>query len=85
MEILNSPIFGVVISIDTFETGLYLYKKFKLAIFNPFVISITLIIIILFKLNIPLEVYNKGGNIISFFLGPATVILAVPLYKQFKI
>lgn len=34
--------------------------------------------------DIEYEVYNRGGSIISFFLGPATVILAVPLYKQIE-
>jgi len=84
IETLNSPIFGIVISIVTFEIGLYLYKKFKLPIFNPFIISVILIIIFLLKFKIPLEAYSKGGNFISFFLSPATVVLAVPLYKQFE-
>lgn len=85
IEILNTPLFGVVISIIAFEIGLYIYRKTKIAIFNPLLISITLIITFLLKTNISLEVYNKGGSLISFFLGPATVILAVPLYKEFKI
>lgn len=85
IEILNTPLFGVIISIMAFEIGLYIYRKTKIAIFNPLLISIPLIVIFLLKFNISLEVYNKGGGLISFFLGPATVILAVPLYKQFKI
>ncbi len=32
--------------------------------------------------DVDMEHYNKGGDMISFFLGPATVALAVPLYKQ---
>ncbi|SHK44552.1 LrgB family protein [Paramaledivibacter caminithermalis] len=85
MEILSTPIFGVIISIVTFEIGLYMYRKTKIAIFNPLLISMILIIAFLLKFNISLEAYNKGGELISFFLGPATVILAVPLYKQFNI
>ncbi|WP_432403531.1 LrgB family protein [Wukongibacter sp. M2B1] len=85
IEILNTPLFGVIISIVAFEIGLYIYRKTKIAVFNPLLISIGLIVTFLLKFNISLDTYNSGGSLISFFLGPATVILAVPLYKQFKI
>ena len=32
--------------------------------------------------GIPYESYKHGGDLIVFFLGPATVALGVPLYKQ---
>ncbi|GLI58193.1 membrane protein [Propionigenium maris DSM 9537] len=32
--------------------------------------------------KIPLESYESGSKMLSLFLGPVTVILAVPLYKQ---
>ncbi|GAA0182245.1 LrgB family protein [Clostridium sediminicola] len=85
MDILNTPLFGVIISIITFEIGLLISKKTKSAIFNPLLISIILVILILLKFDISLKVYNKGGSLIAFFLTPATVILAVPLYKKFAI
>lgn len=84
-EIISTPLFGITISLLTYEIGLYLNKKTKLAIFNPLFISQTLIIIILLTTNISLEDYNKGGQFISFFLTPATVVLAVPLYKKIKV
>lgn len=34
--------------------------------------------------DIPYEAYSAGGDIITFFLGPATVALAVPFYKNFQ-
>lgn len=84
-EIFNSPLFGVVITLVTFEFGTYVYNKTKMPIFNPLLISQTLIILFLLKFNISVEAYNKGGQIISFFLAPATVILAVPLYRKIKL
>ncbi len=85
LSILNTPLFGILISIIAFELGLFIYKKIRISILNPLLLSILFIIFILLKFNISLDVYNKGGNLISFFLGPATVILAVPLYKQFNL
>lgn len=31
------------------------------------------------------EAYNKGGEYLSYFLTPATVCLAIPLYKQLEL
>jgi len=83
-ELVDTPFFGIIISIAAYELGLILYRKTKLSILNPLLISIALVMAFLAKFNISLDSYNKGGDIISIFLGPATVILAVPLYKQFE-
>ena len=84
-ELLNTPLFGITISLLTFEFGTYLYNKTKIAVFNPLFISQSLIILFMLKFNISVEAYNKGGQLISFFLAPATVILAVPLYRKFEL
>ncbi len=82
--LIDTQIFGVIISILAYEVGLLIYRKTKIPIFNPLFISIILVISVLLIFGIDLETYNKGGSMISFFLGPATVILAVPLYKQLE-
>jgi predicted murein hydrolase (TIGR00659 family) len=48
-------------------------------------IGILLIILFLKTFNIDVSNYNKGGDLISFFLSPATVVLAVPLYKKIEL
>lgn len=84
-SLLYSPNFGIVLSIGAYLIGLFIYKKTKLPIFNPLLITTIIIIAILEGFEIPIEAYNKGGDLIKYFLGPATVILAVPLYKQFDL
>lgn len=84
-EIIYSPLFGILISLIAFEIGCLIYIKTKLAFCNPLLISIILIILFLLKFNISLDAYNNGGKFISFFLGPSTVILAVPLYKKINL
>lgn len=79
---IETPYFGILISIIAFEIGLYIYKKTKIPLFHPLLISITLIILTLSIFDINLSSYEKGGNIISLFLGPVTVTLAIPLYRQ---
>ena len=80
--IIENMFFGIVISLIAFELGKIIYNKTKLPIFNPLLTSIIIVIVILKIFNIDFELYNKGGQFINMFLGPATVILAVPLYKQ---
>ena len=84
-DVLSSPMFGILASIAAYEIGLFIYRKTRLPIFNPLLISIVLLIVILKAFNIELEAYNIGGKFISFFLAPATVILAVPLYNKLDI
>jgi predicted murein hydrolase (TIGR00659 family) len=81
-EFLNTPLFGIVISIIAFQIGVWINKKTKLSICNPLIIAIILVIVFLISFDIDYDTYNIGGSMISFLLGPATVILAVPLYKQ---
>lgn len=84
IKFLDTPLFGILISILAFEIGIFINKKTRLSILNPIVIAEVLIIVFMIVFNIDYEAYNKGGSIISFFLGPATVVLAVPLYKQIE-
>jgi len=81
-ELIKSPIFGVLISLICYMLGQFISKKTKVALCNPLLVAITLVVLILLLLKIPLDTYNNGGRIISFFLAPATVILAVPLYNK---
>ncbi|MGL4307535.1 LrgB family protein [Cetobacterium sp. SF1] len=81
--LFNNPYFGFIISLLAFEIGKRIFLKFKNPIFNPLLIAIILVIGFLYIFKIPLSQYEYGGNIIGFFLAPATVALGLPLYKQF--
>ncbi|MDY3920554.1 MAG: LrgB family protein [Hallerella porci] len=81
-EVLNTPFFGIVMTIVAYETGVFCSRKFKLAICNPMLIASILLIGFLLLTGVSLETYNIGGDYISIFLAPATAVLAVPLYKQ---
>lgn len=86
MSILtNNILFGLVLSLIAFEIGLFIYKKTKFPLFNPLLIAITLVIGFLVIFDIDYELYNSGAQFINMFLGPATVVLALPLYKQLKL
>lgn len=83
--IVSEAFFGILISYVAFEIGKFIFKKTQSPIFNPLLIGTTLVILILKIFNISTESYFKGAGLITFFLGPATVALSLPLYKQWNL
>lgn len=84
-NIFDTEIFGLILTILFFNIGIYIQKKTKKPIFNPLLISILGIILFLSITKIPYESYKLGAERINFFLSPVTIVLAVPLYKQFDL
>ena len=78
----NSLFFGAALSLVGYEIGLLLKKKFKMALFNPLLIAILCVMGVLQLMQVDYKTYNAGGQYISYLLTPATVCLAVPLYRQ---
>ena len=84
-ELLYSPYFGVIATIFAYQTGISIQKKVKHPLANPILIAVLLICTLLVIMDIPLEAYQEGGNLIYLFLAPATAALAVPIYKNWQI
>lgn len=83
--LVNSAYFGIVLSLLAYYVGDVLKKKTKLAIFNPLLVSSVLIIIFLLVFDIDYSTFNEGAKYLTYLLTPATVCLALPLYRQFDI
>ncbi len=49
---------------------------------NPVALAVALLIAILVTTGTPYATYFEGAQFVHFLLGPATVALAVPLYRQ---
>ncbi|MEW9122842.1 MAG: LrgB family protein [Thermotaleaceae bacterium] len=81
----NNVIFGMLISLGAFFIGQKINKRIPHPAFNPFLISIVLIMILLKVIGLDYEVYKSQAMPLSMLLGPATVALAVPLYKNMVI
>ncbi|MBS2097595.1 LrgB family protein [Carboxylicivirga linearis] len=81
----NTHLFGILLTLGLYYGCLWLRKRLQKNYINPLLISAFLIIIILTQVQIPYEHYTKGANFIHAFLGPVTVVLALPLYRQRKL
>jgi predicted murein hydrolase (TIGR00659 family) len=52
------------------------------ALFNPVLLSILLLVAVLSVTGTDYQTYFEGAQFVHFLLGPATVALAVPLYRN---
>lgn len=77
--------FGMFISVTAYIIGMWLKKKLGWGILNPLLVAIILVIAFLKGTGISYSEYNEGASYISYFLTPATVCLAIPLYRQLEL
>lgn len=82
--LFNNIYFGLVLCAGGYLAGVSLRKRFKIAIFNPLLISIVIAIVFLLVFRVPYEYFNRGAQGLSLMITPCTVCLAVPLYRQFE-
>lgn len=78
-------IFSIFITMLAYTLSRKAAGKYPSPLTSPVFLSTVIVICVLLILNIPYKEYEAASEIITYFLGPATVALAVPLYKQRKI
>ena len=76
------PVFGVAVTVAAYVLSLRLQRR--LPWLHPLFVTSGGLILMLVALRIPYTAYAAGGKVLEFFLGPATVALGVPLYRQFR-
>ncbi len=81
-HILSSPMFGLILTVFAYDICVRIQGRWQSPLLNPIIVASGLIGFFLVALHVPYEAYDLGGGIISFFLGPLTVSLALPLYRQ---
>lgn len=82
---VSSVFFGVFVTLAAYFVGLKVREKTGLAIMNPLLIAIVLVMLLLRGLDIDYAAYNQSAKLVSSLLTPATVCLAVPLYEQLQL
>ena len=80
--IQNCTTFGLFLTLGAYLLGLAVNKRFKSPLTNPLLLSLVIIIPVLLLCGIDYDTYYEGAKYISYLLTPATVSLAIPLYRQ---
>jgi predicted murein hydrolase (TIGR00659 family) len=79
-ELFSHPVFGVSLTLAAYAGALLLQKRVPWL--HPLLVTTLLVIGLLLGAQIPIDSYQHGGDYLTFLLGPATVALAVPLYRR---
>jgi len=81
--LLNQPSIAIGITILAYVAALRLQRRFPTnPALNPTLVAILMIVGLLALTGTPYEDYVPSAGFIHFLLGPAVVLLAVPLYRQ---
>lgn len=81
---IQSPLFGIALTVVVYVLCELIVDKFELNIVPPFVLACPMIILFIYfqEPYITYDDYENGAGFINFLLGPATVALALPLYNN---
>ncbi|WP_281887196.1 LrgB family protein [Paenibacillus sp. YYML68] len=77
---LEQPAVALPVTLGAYVFGLWLNRRY--ASLHPLFVCSLLLIGLLLLLNVPYASYRQGTEALVFILGPATVALGVPLYKN---
>lgn len=79
-----TPLTGLTITLAAYVTGQWLFRRFNhQPLLNPVLVAVVLLVGLLTLTGVDYHTYFEGAQFVHFLLGPATVALAVPLYRQF--
>ncbi len=77
------PLLGLTLTLLAYLAGRQLYLMGRGSPFlNPVLVAVVILIALLTLTHTDYQTYFQGAQFVHFLLGPATVALALPLYRQ---
>lgn len=84
-EIVHSPLFGLLLTLASYRLGQLLYaRSHRHPLLHPLLVATVPVSAVLILANLDYETYLAQTSLLHFLLGPATVALAWPLYRQLR-
>ena len=82
----STAFFGLLLSAGTFELARAINRRIGREVCNPLLFSTLLCCAVLLLSGTEYETYyESGGRMLEYLLTPATICLAIPLYRQFAL
>lgn len=78
--LLALPAISILLTVATYFVGLKLHLRWRWI--PPILVAAAPIIALLLALRVPFNAYNHGGAWLTWLLGPGTVALAIPMYRN---
>lgn len=81
----TSPLLHLTVTLAAYRAGSIAFvRSGSHPLCNPVLLAVLLIVPFLILTDTPYRRYFEGAQFVHFMLGPATVALAVPLYRQIE-
>ncbi len=81
----ETPLLGLTITLGAYLIGQGIYRRARLhPAANPVLIAVLILVGLLSVTGTPYATYFQGAQFVHFLLGPATVALAIPLYRVLR-
>ena len=84
IEFLKNPLTTITATFLVFWGATWLQRRTRLTLLNPLLITIGVLIALLKLTGISFDEYYQGGRMIEFWLKPAIVALALPLFNELR-
>lgn len=84
-NIFSSPLFYIFATFSLYTIFSIIYVKLKFPLLNPLLLTSTTIILYLTITGFDVKDYNNSMSMISSFLAPLTVCLAIPIFNRIQI
>jgi len=81
----TSPLFGITLTVAGYALGRWLHHRTAHPLFQPVLVAIVVIVAVLELGDVSYADYLHGGSFVAFWLGPATVALALPLHHEWHL
>jgi predicted murein hydrolase (TIGR00659 family) len=80
-----SPLLHLTLTLIAYQIGSWIYGRGGMnPLLNPVLLAVCLLVGALLLTDTSYTDYFEGAKFVHFLLGPATVALAIPLYRQFE-
>lgn len=83
--LVSSPLFGILVTLAAYAVGRWAQRRTGSPLVQPVFVAILLVGGLLLALDIDYADYLEGAAYVGFWLGPATVALALPLHAELSL
>lgn len=80
IALAHNPAFSILLTFLAYWLGIMLHRR--LSWIPPIVVACLPIVAFLLLLHVPYAEYNRGGRLLTWWLGPATVALGYPMFRH---
>jgi predicted murein hydrolase (TIGR00659 family) len=81
----TSPLLGLTLTLGAYAVGRWAHRRTGNAFLQPVLVAVVLIGTVLELTDVSYRDYLVGGSYVGFWLGPATVALALPLHHEWHL